>query len=75
MGVRIGALWTKEDKDGIRYLSGELNIDTGLNIPAGHKMGVALKKNEAKADNAKAPDFFIEVWNYKDGAAGTGAPF
>jgi hypothetical protein len=65
MGIRIGALWPKHDGEGNAYLAGELNVETGINIPAGHRMGVALKKNEKYEENGKQPKYFIEAWNYE----------
>lgn len=67
MGTRIGALWIKMGNDGQKRTTGQLESDAGINIPAGHKVGVSLVKNDRKEKDAH-PDYYIEVFTQKDRA-------
>jgi hypothetical protein len=74
MSVRIGALWRGKDKEtGAEYISGTLECDTGLNIPAGYrqvkvKIVANQKKLEAGASD-KLPDFYLEAYIPSERAA------
>jgi hypothetical protein len=78
MSVRIGALWRGKDKEtGAEYISGSLECDTGLNIPAGYRqVRVRIVVNEKKAEAgsdpdkvAKLPDFYLEAYIPSERAA------
>lgn len=48
----IGALWTKESKNGNKFMSGTIEID-------GQKKEVVVFKNTYKKEGEKTPDFRI----------------
>ena len=66
MGTRIGALWTKVDNEGAKYLTGNIKTEAGICIPAHQSVQVSLRKNAEKTDGDKRPDFYIEAWEAKE---------
>ena len=64
MGIRIGAVWTREDGEGAKVTTGELSSPCGINIPANSSVKISLVKNDRKTDD-KHPDYFIEAWTPK----------
>ncbi len=66
MSTRIGALWTKTDGEGARYLTGNIKTDVGICIPAHSQVQVSLRKNDKKVEGDKQPDFWIEAWESKE---------
>ena len=71
--MRIGSLWTRE-KDGQKSTSGTIQVDTGINLPAGMKLSIKIVKNNKK-DQDNQPDAFIEAWIPKAAAGESDIPF
>jgi uncharacterized protein (DUF736 family) len=71
MSTRIGALWRGKDKEtGAEYISGTLECDTGLNIPAGYRqVKVKVVPNAKKTEGDKLPDFYLEAYIPSERAA------
>lgn len=70
MGQRIGALWRKKGDDGVERITGNINSESGVNIPAGVTVGLAIVKNDKKTGDAstdKQPDFYVEVFTKTEG--------
>lgn len=66
MGTRIGALWTKVDNEGAKYLTGNIKTEAGICIPAHSSVQVSLRANAEKQAGDKRPDFYIEAWEAKE---------
>lgn len=61
--MRIGSLWLKKSKDeGQKYIGGEIQSDSGINLPAGMKLQCKLVKNDRKTAGDTHPDYFLEAW-------------
>jgi len=54
---RIGALWLKEDKNGKKYMSGEIELN-------GEKVNIFIFKNKYKKKDIH-PDYVIKKSNKK----------
>jgi len=65
MGQRIGALW-RRDKDGVQTITGTMESDVGVNLPAGAKLGISIVKNDKKVEGDNLPDFHLEAWVQKE---------
>lgn len=62
--MRIAALWKKTADDGSTKINGTTDVATGINIPAGVKVGVSIVPNTNKTGNQ--PDFYIEMYELKN---------
>jgi hypothetical protein len=63
--VRIGSLWKKtKEENGLKVVSvsGEVESDIGINLPAGEKLFCRLVKNEKYVEGGKFPLYYIEAW-------------
>ena len=68
--MRVGAVWVKKTQDGKRYLS--ISLDGPVMIADPDKYGLVAFANQAKADNANAPDFnlFVSEQQQRNGGGG-----
>jgi len=70
MGIRIGAVWTREDPEGAKVTTGEMSCPCGINIPAGTKIMVSIVRNQKHVEGDKLPHAYIEAWEgSKNGAS------
>lgn len=63
--MRIGSMWKKvKEENGAKIISvsGEIESDIGINLPAGQKLFCRLVKNEKYVDGGKFPLYYIEAW-------------
>jgi hypothetical protein len=64
--MRIGSLWKRVKEDKSISVSGEIESDIGINLPAGQKLSCRLVKNEKYVEGGKQPLYFIEAWIRRD---------
>lgn len=60
--MRIGALWKNKKDDGSISISGSIESEVGINLPAGSKLACRLVKNEKHQEGDKLPLYFLEAW-------------
>jgi hypothetical protein len=61
----MGSLWKKtKEENGVKIVSvsGEIESDIGINLPAGQKLYCRLVKNEKYVEGGKFPLYYIEAW-------------
>lgn len=69
--MRIGSLWKKvKEESGTKTISvsGEIESDIGIMVPAGEKLFCRLVKNEKYVEGGKFPLYFIEAWFPRENA-------
>jgi len=64
--MRIGSLWKRTKEDKSISVSGEIESDIGINLPAGQKLSCRLVKNEKYTPEGKLPLYYIEAWIRRD---------
>ena len=67
--MRIGSMWKKtKEENGVKVISvsGEIESDIGINLPAGQKLFCRLVKNDKYIEGGKFPLYFIEAWLPRD---------